>query len=99
VRRLRPYPASREILEKIRERHGLEFEEVEELFARPRLVLRGGEDAYGEVRYKTLGRSASGRYILAVYAAAAEGLAKVITAREMSEAERDWYRRCRRGKS
>jgi len=93
VRRLRPYPASRAILEKIEVKHGINWSEVEELFRRNHLVLRGPTDQYGERRYSSLGESAGGRLLLVVYAIRESGRAKVITARNMIGRERKYYQR------
>lgn len=92
MKRLRPVPASQEILEKIEEKHGIRFEEIEELFRRPHVVLRGSVDQYGERRYSSLGQTSAGRYLLVVYAGAEPGIARVITAREMMERERRFYK-------
>ena|SRR5579862_7595022 len=91
MKRLVPVPASQEILEKIEERHGIDFSEVDELFVRKHLVLRGPLDQYGERRYTSLGQAAAGRYLLVIYTIPEPGLAKVITAREMMPQERRLY--------
>jgi uncharacterized DUF497 family protein len=91
VKRLEPVPASPEILEKIEEKHGIDFLEVEELFARKHLVLKGPVDQYGERRYTSLGKAAAGRYLFVIYTISQPGVAKVITAREMMPQERRYY--------
>ncbi|MBI4600444.1 MAG: BrnT family toxin [Planctomycetes bacterium] len=93
MRRLRPIPASPEILEKIEDKHGIDFQEVEQIFAATHVVLRGPTDQYGERRYTSLGRTAGGRYLLVVYTVPQPGLAKVITARDMMPRERHYYLR------
>ncbi len=93
MRRLQPVPASREILEKIEDKHGIDFSEIFELFGHPQVVLRGPYDQYGERRYSSLGRTSAGRYLLVVYTLPKPGFAKVITARDMMERERRYYRR------
>lgn len=92
VKRLEPIPASREILEKIEEKHGIDFAEIEELFARRHVVLKGPVDQYGERRYTSLGQAAGGRYLFVIYTVPEPGVAKVITAREMMPKERRYYR-------
>jgi uncharacterized DUF497 family protein len=92
VRRLTPVPASREILEKIEDKHGIQFHEIEELFLRPHVVLRGPIDQYGERRYTSLGKTSSGRHLLVVYTVLKSRIAKVITGREMTDRERRYYR-------
>ena len=88
---LEPIPASPEILEKIEEKHGIDFSEVEELFSRKHLVLKGPVDQYGERRYTSLGQAAAGRYLFVIYTIPEPGVAKVITAREMMPQERRFY--------
>jgi uncharacterized DUF497 family protein len=88
---LEPVPASPEILEKIEEKHGIDFSEVEDIFTRKHLILKGPVDQYGERRYTSLGQAATGRYLLAIYTIPEPGVAKVITAREMMPRERRFY--------
>lgn len=68
-------------------RHGVEPEEVEEMLLGRHIFLRsrGG-------RYVILGRSAPGRYLCAAFVCAG-GMARVITARDMTRAERRRYGR------
>jgi len=75
------------VIEKIRSKHGVSPDEVEEVFFNtPYIVLRAEEG-----KYKWLGRSDNGRYLLVVLVR--EGtLIKVITARDMTPAERRHYR-------
>ncbi len=75
------------VIEKIRSKHGVSPEEAEEVFFNtPYIVLRAEEG-----KYKWLGRSDNGRYLLVVLVR--EGtLIKVITARDMTPAERRHYR-------
>ncbi|MBI2930487.1 MAG: BrnT family toxin [Planctomycetes bacterium] len=94
---LRPVPASRAILEKIEEKYGVSFEEMEALFQRPHLVLRGSVDPYGERRYASLGQDSAGRFLL-VYVVPEPCVARVITAREMTARERGSFRRKFRGR-
>ena len=96
MKRLHPVLASPAILEKIEEKHGIDWEEVEDLFRRPHLVLRGPMDQYGERRYSSLGQGTDERYLLVVYTVPEPGLAKVITARDMNDHERAYYRRTHR---
>ena len=76
------------VIEKIGSKHGVSPEEVEQVFFNvPYKVLRGEEG-----KYKWLGRSDSGRYLLVVLVR--EGnLIKVITARDMTDVERRLYTR------
>ncbi len=68
-------------------RHGVEPAEAEEALMGRRLVLRSWEG-----RYVVFGRSAAGRYLTVAFSLNA-GVARVITARNMSNAERRRYRR------
>jgi uncharacterized DUF497 family protein len=74
------------VVEKIGSKHGVSPEEVEEVFFNtPYMVLRAEEG-----KYKWLGCSDSGRYLLVVLVR--EGtLIKVITARDMTATERRLY--------
>lgn len=76
------------VIEKIGSKHGVSPEEVEQVFFNvPYKVLRAEEG-----KYKWLGRSDSGRYLLVVLVR--EGnLIKVITARDMNDVERRLYMR------
>ena len=96
MRWARPVPASQEILEKIEEKHGIGFHEIEDLFQRRHVVLRGAADRYGEVRYTSLGETGAGRYLLVVYTKPEPMVAKVITARIMTDREKRHYKGVRR---
>jgi len=70
-------------------RHGVEPEEVEEAcFEDTPYVLKGRRN-----RYLAFGRTHSGRYLTIVFAYLGRQKAKIVTARAMSEAERDLYKR------
>ena len=69
-------------------RHGVEPEEVEELLSRRHLWHRGRAG-----RYVALGRSAAGRYLMAVLARRASGVYHVITARDMTDGERRRFKK------
>jgi uncharacterized DUF497 family protein len=76
------------ILDKIESRHGVTFEEVEEVcYAAPH-VRRGRQGLY-----KVFGRTDAGRYVLVVLAYQGAGSWKVVTARDMTESERRLYQR------
>lgn len=64
-------------------------DEVEQIvFARPRLVLRGREGT----EY-VFGTTDAGRYLLVVLAESIDGRGYVVTARDMTDAERQAFRR------
>lgn len=69
-------------------RHNVEPEEVEELLVRRHLWHRGRAG-----RYEALGRSASGRYLMAVLAPRGSHVYRVVTARDMTNSERKRFRR------
>lgn len=52
------------------------------------VVLRGREG-----RYLVYGRTSAGRYLLVVVRSYAQGVARIITARDMTENERRFYQR------
>ena len=93
MKRVKPLPASQEILEKIEDKHGINFHEVQELFRRPQVALRSAKDQYGERRYVSLGQTSAGRYLFVVYTVPKPFLAKVITARDMMDRERRYYQK------
>ncbi|HAH06788.1 MAG TPA: hypothetical protein DCM05_09735 [Elusimicrobia bacterium] len=76
-----------EIAEKVERKHGLSVIEVEEACADPCCHLRKAWQG----RYRLLGRSQAGRYILIVFEHAGRGTIRIITARAMDERERDLY--------
>ena len=70
-------------------RHGVEPKEVEEAcFAGNPFILKSRYN-----RYLVLGQTQSGRYLTIVFAYLGRNKAKIITARAMSEAERNLYKR------
>lgn len=70
-------------------RHGVSVSEVEEaiLFSRP-LYRRGKEG-----RYVTYAATEEGRYLFVVFGVGGRGRARVITARDMTEKERGYFKR------
>ncbi len=93
TKRLFPYPASRSILEKIEVKHGLQWEEVEEVFeGKMRIFRTHRRDQYGESRYLALGRTKAGRYLTVFFIGVPPDQAKVLTARDMDEKERRWFK-------
>jgi uncharacterized DUF497 family protein len=89
---LEPYFPTPEIEEKVGQKHGLSLEELEEVFAgNPRIFLRTKRDRYGDRVYRALGRTSAGRYVTVFFVRETEGRARVITARDMDQAERRRY--------
>ena len=82
------YPASWDILNKICNKHKLEFSEVEEVFNnKPKIIKSQTTDQYGQPRYEAKGQTDSGKYLVVVFVKEENGL-KVITAREMTAKEK-----------
>jgi uncharacterized DUF497 family protein len=69
-------------------RHHVELEEVEETLQGRYIFRRGREGTY-----YILGRSVSGRHLFIVLGRKESGSYRVVTARDMSLAERQWFRR------
>jgi hypothetical protein len=69
--------------------HGVTPDEVEQvIFTRPRLALRGREGT----EY-VFGTTDAGRYLLVVLTESIDGRGYVVTARDMTDAERQAFRR------
>jgi len=83
-----------DIVEKLASKHGIESTKVEELFAsRPqfRRIQRG--KMHGEDMYSAMGRTGSGRYLIVYFIRKSNGMALVISARDMDSGERKQYGR------
>jgi len=93
-RQLVPFPASPDIVDKLKAKHDIEWEEIEDVFRNyPRFFLSTIVDQYGESRYDALGRTDAGRYLIVFFVPVPPNLAKVISARDMTNKERRRYRR------
>ena len=77
-------------MKKLVEKHHLEPGEVEEAFFDDRPHFKG----WGEV-YHACGQTIAGRYLFVVFRYLGGGKAKPITAYEMMEKQRRYYRRVR----
>ncbi|MEK7859148.1 MAG: BrnT family toxin [Elusimicrobiota bacterium] len=73
--------------EHIWERHRLTFREVEEAFYHHGWGIRGREKGI----YEIYGRTEAGRYLMIAARSLAKGVFQLITARDMSHAERRRY--------
>lgn len=73
--------------------HGVTPEEVEEALTNVPVVYRGADG-----RYLAHGQAESGRLLFAVYAKRSGGRIRVITARDMTESEKRWWRRRTKGR-
>ena len=79
----------REIAEKVQAKHGLRPEEVEETCFGPSTHIRKARGG----RYALLGRTEAGRHVIVFYQKIGQGRILIITARDMTESERDLYER------
>lgn len=81
-----------EIIEHIA-RHDVTPEEVEEVCFSGPLILRSKQAAKGNnPLYYALGRTESGRYLFIVFVRFKHARAMVVTARDMNQAEKKYYR-------
>lgn len=67
-------------------RHGVDTEEVEEVFIRHHRIFRSRQG-----RYVAMGQSGGHRYLLVVFENKGEGGVRVVTAREMSGKEKTTF--------
>jgi len=83
-----------QILDKIEGKHSITFNEVEEACLSDRRHVRKGREGL----YKVFSRTAAGRFILVVLVNMGGGNCKVATAREMTDSERQLYKKLTGGK-
>ena len=82
------------VVEKIAVKHKLSPEEVEEAFwNRPKFKRGPKGQRHGERSYYCLGRSDAGRYIFVFFVLKRQGKALIVSARDMTDAERRYYER------
>ncbi len=82
------------ILDKIESKHSIIFSEVEEACLSDRRHVRKGKEGL----YKLFSQTDAGRYILVVLIKLGNGSWKIVTAREMTDSERQLYRKTTGGK-
>lgn len=82
------------ILEKIEAKHGVTLVEVEEACLSDERHVRKSREGL----YKFFGRTAAGRYVLAVLVNKGSGNWKIVTAREMTDNEKRLYSKATGGK-
>ena len=87
--RLREIVWTPEIEDKVQGKHGLRPEEIAQVCLDPASHFRRARDG----RYAVLGRTEAGRYVLVVGAYLGKGTLRIITARDMTDSERDLYER------
>lgn len=79
----------REIADKVQWKHGLKPEKVEEACFDQRAHIRKARGG----RYTLLGRTEAGRCVFVVFQKLGPGRILIITARDMTDSERDLYER------
>lgn len=78
-----------QFVEKLERKHGVDIEEVEEVFNnRPRIQRIESGDVAGEHLYRTIGQTNEGRYLTVFFIYKGRGGALVISARDASRRER-----------
>ena len=82
------------ILDKIESRHGVTINEVEEACLSDKRHVRKGREGL----YKVFTQTAAGRFILVVLVNMGGGNCKVATAREMTDSEKQLYKKLTGGK-
>ena len=82
------------ILDKIESKHGITFNEIEEACLSDKRHVRKGKEGL----YKLFGQTDAGRYILVVLLNLGDSNWKVVTAREMTDSERQLYKKSIGGK-
>lgn len=82
------------IVDKLAVKHGVETEEVEEVFSnKPRFRFAQSGNRVGEDVYMASGRTDAGRYLSVLFVHKSTGDALILSAREMSGWERKRYER------
>lgn len=81
-----------EIVEKINQKHRVQQDEVREVFAN-RPLFRRVEKGHrpGEDVYSAIGQTDAGRYLTVFFVRKADGRALIVSARDMTRAERGQY--------
>ena len=87
--RLETLDITERTLEMIERKHGIIFDEVEEVCLSRRIVVRRGREGL----HRVFGRTNEGRYLLVVLKYMSPGTWIVVTARDMLPAERRLYGR------
>lgn len=75
------------IVDKIIQKHGVYPDEVEQCFDDPKQKIRRAQEG----KYHLFARTDAGRYLFVVFVRAGDFL-RVITARDMDDSERRYYR-------
>ena len=91
IRQIRWMP---DIVDKLEVKHGVEPEEVEEMFAYNPMFRRGPKGKHkGEDVYRAYGQTIEGRYLFVVFIYKLDHSALILSARDMEDDERRLYSR------
>ena len=82
------------ILDKIESKHHISFTEVEEACYSDRIHVRRGREGL----YKVFSRTEAGRYVLVVLVNLGGGNWKIVTARQMTDSERQLFTKAAGGR-
>jgi len=91
--KIKDIDVSDEVADKIARKHNVSVEQVYEVFWNEydRPLVRRSDQVPGA--YLAYGRTEAGRYLLVAFSLGAGGRAKILTARDMTRAERRLYER------
>lgn len=83
-----------EIIDKLESKHGVTAEEVEQVFELGAVFRRGARGhRRGENLYLAFGQTAAGRYLFIAFVHKLDRRALILSARDMTSEERQWYRK------
>lgn len=83
-----------DVIEKLEVKHGVIIEEVEEVFELGPMFRRGPRgERPGENLYKAYGQTETGRYLFIVFIYKLNRKALILSARDMTDSERQFYRK------
>jgi uncharacterized DUF497 family protein len=82
-----------EFVEKLAHKHGVERDDVRQVFRDRKTKYRFVEKGHqrGEDVYAALGRTSAGRYLIVFFVRKTDGRALVVSARTMTDVERKQY--------
>lgn len=84
---------NRSVADKIIRKHNVSVEEVSEVLCNSEYPLHIRGSPKGRHRYLAMGQTDAGRYLTIAFVKSESNICKVLTAREMTDPERRWYRR------
>lgn len=74
------------------EKHGLDFEDAEEIFTDDAFIIEDNRKNYGEVRYVLYGHLCN-RIVVAVFTKREENIIRIISMRKANKREQDDYKK------